>query len=115
MTQSAAHPQAETIGELVVRARTLVDAFDDEVESALPVDAYLFDAHVHLGNDADGMVAELPELLSVLDRYGISQVFAFCLDEPDREPAFRAGNDRTLEAYTQSWAAGIVRAPRPRR
>src|SRR5207253_2246783 len=47
--------------------------------------------------DSDGMVAELPELLGILDRYGISRVFAFCLDEPDREPAFRAGNDRTLE------------------
>jgi predicted TIM-barrel fold metal-dependent hydrolase len=28
--------------------------------------------------------------------YGISRAFVFCLDEPDRHPAFRAANDRTL-------------------
>ena len=30
------------------------------------------------------------------DRYGVSRANVFCLDEPDRVPAFRAGNDRTL-------------------
>jgi predicted TIM-barrel fold metal-dependent hydrolase len=97
VTQPATQALAETIGDLVDRARTLVRTFDEEVWSALPTGSYLFDAHVHLGHDSDGMVAELPELLAMLDRYGISHVFAFCLDEPDREPAFRAGNDRTLE------------------
>ena len=28
--------------------------------------------------------------------YGVSRAFVFCLDEPDRRPAFRAANDRTL-------------------
>ena len=28
--------------------------------------------------------------------YGISRAFMFCLDEPDRHPAFSAANDRTL-------------------
>ncbi len=28
--------------------------------------------------------------------YGISRAFMFCLDEPDRHPAFTAANDRTL-------------------
>ena len=32
----------------------------------------------------------------LMDRYGISRAFMFCLDEPDRHPAFRAANDRTL-------------------
>ena len=31
-----------------------------------------------------------------MDKYGISRCFMFCLDEPDRHPGFRAGNDRTL-------------------
>jgi hypothetical protein len=29
-------------------------------------------------------------------QYGISRAFMFCLDEPDRHPAFSAANDRTL-------------------
>src|SRR4051794_27005010 len=43
------------------------------------------------------MVGSLDELLGILDRYGVSRANMFCLDEPDRHPAFRAGNDRTLE------------------
>ena len=31
-----------------------------------------------------------------MGRYGISRAFMFCLDEPDRHPAFSAANDRTL-------------------
>src|SRR5919206_321463 len=34
--------------------------------------------------------------------YGISRAFVFCLDEPDRHPAFRAANDRTLEFAARS-------------
>jgi predicted TIM-barrel fold metal-dependent hydrolase len=37
-----------------------------------------------------------------MDRYGISRAFTFCLDEPDRHPGFRAGNDRTLEFAARS-------------
>ena len=37
-----------------------------------------------------------------MDRYGISRAFMFCLDEPDRHPGFRAGNDRTLEFAARS-------------
>ena len=33
---------------------------------------------------------------SIFDRVGIERTFTFCLDEPDREPAFSAANDRTL-------------------
>jgi predicted TIM-barrel fold metal-dependent hydrolase len=50
----------------------------------------------------DGFVAPLDDLLAFLQRDGVGHAFAFCLDEPDREPAFRAANDRTLEAAKQS-------------
>src|ERR1700747_134299 len=42
------------------------------------------------------MVGDYDQLLGLMDRYGISRCFMFCLDEPDRHPAFRAANDRTL-------------------
>ena len=35
-------------------------------------------------------------LVGSMDRFGVSRAFMFCLDEPDRVPAFRAGNDRSL-------------------
>src|SRR5205809_2909676 len=38
--------------------------------------------------------------MAVNERYRISRCFMFCLDEPDRHPAFRAANDRTL-AYAE--------------
>jgi predicted TIM-barrel fold metal-dependent hydrolase len=84
------------------RARTLVEMYDDEVAALLPEGAELFDAHVHVGRDIDGFVAPLDDLLAFLQRDGVGHAFAFCLDEPDREPAFRAANDRTLEAAKQS-------------
>ena len=34
--------------------------------------------------------------------YGISRAFMFCLDEPDRHPAFTAANDRTLAFAARS-------------
>ena len=37
-----------------------------------------------------------------MERYGISRAFMFCMDEPDRHPAFRAPNDRTLEHAARS-------------
>src|SRR2546422_1958345 len=42
------------------------------------------------------MVGRYDELEELMDRYGISRANVFCLDEPDREPGFRAPNDRTL-------------------
>ncbi len=84
------------------RARALVAAYDDEVAALLPDGAKLFDAHVHVGQDIDGFVAGLDDLLAFLKDDGVSRAFAFCLDEPDREPAFRAANDRTLDAARRS-------------
>src|SRR5205085_7453672 len=48
------------------------------------------------------MVGSYEELESIMDRHGISRCFMFCLDEPDRHPAFRAANDRTLEFGARS-------------
>jgi uncharacterized protein len=78
------------------RARTVVASWEEELRRELPENAYLFDVHTHLGNDIDGMVGTYDELMSVLDRFGFEGAFMFCLDEPDREPAFTVPNDRTL-------------------
>src|SRR5918911_159488 len=78
------------------RALELVDRYDAELRALLPAGADIFDAHLHLGHDIDGMVGDYAQLEQVMARYGISRAFVFCLDEPDRHPAFRAANDRTL-------------------
>ncbi len=78
------------------RARALIAGYDEELRRELPPDAEIFDAHVHLGHDIDGMTGVYEDLERVNDRYGISRCFMFCMDELDRHPAFRAANDRTL-------------------
>lgn len=88
--------------EVIARARSLVALYEDEVRSLVPAGTELFDAHVHVGRDIDGFTAPYEELVSFLHRYGVVRAFAFCMDEPDREPAFRAPNDRTLEAAERS-------------
>src|SRR3954470_18166439 len=90
------------VSEPLERAQELFAGFEAEVKDELPAGADLFDAHTHLGNDIDGMSGRLDELLGILDRYGFSRANVFCLDEPDRVPAFRAGNDRTLAFAEQS-------------
>jgi predicted TIM-barrel fold metal-dependent hydrolase len=89
------------------RSRALVETFERLVRAELPEGADLFDAHTHLGTDIDGMVGTLEELLGVQERAGISRSFVFCLDEPDRQPAFRAPNDRTLAFAGQAGGALI--------
>ena len=42
------------------------------------------------------MAGDVDELLAIQRAYGIVRSFTFCLDEPDRHPAFTAANDRTL-------------------
>jgi uncharacterized protein len=82
------------------RAQELMGQWDDELRRELPDGADIFDAHTHLGTDIDGMVGVYDDLIRGMQKYGISRCFMFCLDEPDRHPAFRAGNDRTL-AYAE--------------
>jgi uncharacterized protein len=84
------------VNDALQRAQQLMAQWDDELRRELPADADVFDAHTHLGNDIDGMVGHYDDLLRGLEKYGISRCFMFCLDEPDRHPGFRAGNDRTL-------------------
>jgi predicted TIM-barrel fold metal-dependent hydrolase len=88
------------VEEALQRALALLRTYDEELRRELPYGAEIFDAHVHLGDDIDGMVGRYDELIDILERYGISRAFMFCLDEPDRHPAFRAANDRTL-AYAE--------------
>ena len=88
--------------DVLVRARSLVESFGELVRAELPPDAELFDAHVHLGLDIDGMRGDLDELLRIQQAHGISRSFMFCLDEPDRHPGFRAPNDRTLASAERS-------------
>ena len=78
------------------RALELVDAYDAQLRRLMPDGAELFDAHLHLGHDIDGMVGDYDRLEPLMARYGIGRAFMFCLDEPDRHPGFRAANDRTL-------------------
>jgi len=78
------------------RAEELVSVWDDELRRLLPDGVDIFDAHLHLGHDIDGMVGDYDGLEQLMSRYGISRAFMFCLDEPDRHPGFTAANNRTL-------------------
>jgi predicted TIM-barrel fold metal-dependent hydrolase len=78
------------------RAWELVETYDRILRESIPEGADIFDAHLHLGNDIDGMAGDYDQLEEVMAKYGISRAFMFCLDEPDRHPGFRAANDRTL-------------------
>ena len=82
--------------DVLLRSQALVESFEAVVRAELPAGAEIFDAHVHLGTDIDGMIGDFDELVAGQQRYGISGAFMFCLDEPDRHPAFSAANDRTL-------------------
>jgi uncharacterized protein len=90
------------VNEALQRAQQLMAQWDDELRRELPDGADIFDAHTHLGTDIDGMVGIYDDLERGMARYGISRAFMFCLDEPDRHPGFRAGNDRTLEFAARS-------------
>jgi predicted TIM-barrel fold metal-dependent hydrolase len=84
------------------RALDLSAQWDEELRRQLPVGTGIFDAHLHLGHDIDGMVGDYDQLEELMARYGISRAFVFCLDEPDRHPSFSAANDRTLDFATRS-------------
>src|SRR6185295_11409737 len=71
---------------LIQRAEELLAAQHERVGALLPAGCAPFDAHTHLG----------------LDEAGVRAANVFALNEPDREPAYRAPNDRVLE-----WAAEV--------
>jgi len=84
------------VEDALQRAQELIALFEQELRGQLPDGADVFDAHVHLGDDIDGMSGRFDELITGMERYGVSRAFMFCLDEPDRHPSFTAANDRTL-------------------
>src|SRR4051812_46671039 len=86
----------------MTRALDLVARYDEELRRLLPDNVEIFDAHLHLGHDIDGMVGDYDQLEQVMARYGVSRAFMFCLDEPDRHPSFSAANDRTLDYAARS-------------
>jgi uncharacterized protein len=88
--------------EALEREQALIAEYDDLLKEQLPAGADVFDAHLHLGLDIDGFRGDYDELEAIQSKYGISGAFVFCLDEPDRHPAFRAANDRTLEFARRS-------------
>ena len=90
------------MSEPLERAREIFLAFEEQLKKELPAGADIFDAHTHLGHDIDGMVGMLEQLLEIMESHGISRANVFCLDEHDRIPAFRAGNDRTLDFAARS-------------
>ena len=89
------------------QARSIVETYAAGLADELPVDAYLFDVHTHLGHDIDGMNGWYEELLGALDRFGFARAFTFCMDEFDREPAFSVPNDRTL-AHAERSAGRLI-------
>lgn len=89
------------------RAFELSSFWDAELARELPTGLEIFDAHTHIGDDIDGMRGRPVELLSIMDAYGIAQAFTFCMDEPDRHPAFCAPNDRTL-AWTEETGGRLI-------
>ena len=84
------------------RAQELIASYVDELLNQLPGAFEIFDAHVHLGHDIDGQHGVYEELERINDAAGITRCFMFCMDEPDRHPAFRAPNDRSLEYAERS-------------
>ena len=82
--------------DAIERANGLLAQYAELARAELPAGAPVYDAHIHLGEDIDGMIGDPAELLSIQSAYGITRSNVFCLDEPDRHPAFSAANDRTL-------------------
>jgi predicted TIM-barrel fold metal-dependent hydrolase len=89
------------------RADSLMERWTGELAREVPSGTEIFDAHVHLGTDIDGFRGDYDELERVQRRFGIARAFVFCLDEPDRHPAFRAANDRTL-AFAERSAGRLI-------
>src|SRR5438309_4718862 len=96
------HLDSLDVEDVLERAQALIAGYDEEFQREVPTGTEVFDAHVHLGNDIDGFSGVYEELERINDRYGIARCFMFCMDEPDRHPAFRAANDRTLEHAKRS-------------
>jgi predicted TIM-barrel fold metal-dependent hydrolase len=95
------------VDDVLARAQALFDTYEEHVRARLPAGAEIVDVHTHLGHDIDGMIGDFDELERLQDRMAVSRSIVFCLDEPDRHPAFRAANDRTL-AHAERAAGRLV-------
>jgi len=95
------------VEDALQRAQELLALYEAELRGELPDGADIYDAHVHLGDDIDGMAGRFDELMTGMERYGVSRANMFCLDEPDRHPGFRAANDRTL-AFAERSSGRLV-------
>jgi uncharacterized protein len=93
--------------DVLVRATAILDSYVELTLAELPEGAPIFDAHTHLGTDIDGMIGDREELLAIQHRFGIERSFVFCLDEPDRQPAFSAANQRTL-AHAEAAGGALI-------
>jgi predicted TIM-barrel fold metal-dependent hydrolase len=82
------------------RAEALLERARLGVSRLLPAGVVLNDAHTHLGLDEDGMALALPDAIAAMDEWDVSRALVFPLHEADRQPAYRAPNDRVL-----AWAA----------
>jgi len=61
-----------------------------------------FDAHCHLGRDADGHRLGADELLADLDRFGLRRAVCFPLNDPGPDGQFMAANAGVLAAARRS-------------
>jgi len=95
------------VEDVLERAQSLIAGYDEQLARELPEGVEIFDAHVHLGHDIDGMTGVYEDLQRINERYRISRCFMFCMDEVDRHPAFRAANDRTL-AYAERSGGRLI-------
>lgn len=84
------------LDRLLASAQRALEPWDHRLTDELSFATEIFDAHLHLGRDVDGLIGDYEELIRMIDSYGVESGFVFCLHELDREPAFRAANDRTL-------------------
>ena len=87
---------------LIERAEELLATQCERVTELLPDGCRPYDAHTHLGLDEDGHALSVAEHLALMDNAGVQGANVFALNEPDREPAYRAPNDRVLR-----WAAEV--------
>jgi predicted TIM-barrel fold metal-dependent hydrolase len=85
---------------LIERAEELLAGQGEQIKALLPEGCEPFDAHTHLGLDIDGHTLSVEQHLALMDGAGVCGANVFALNEPDREPAYRAPNDRVLR-----WAA----------
>lgn len=70
--------------------------WEERVKALIPEGTDPVDVHVHIGHDLDGTIGTASELRGLNERFGVRECWAFCLNEVEREPAFRKGNDLVL-------------------